>query len=86
MKNYYDQLLVKAKESIFLQSMDDRHLSSVIISLNEKDIKILNEEIDKFRSHFNSLAESLANKKGKKREDVYCLTTQFFKINTGANL
>lgn len=86
MKNYYEQLLIKAKESIFLQSIDDRHLSSVTISLDEQDIKTLNKEIDKFRSHFNSLAESLANKKGKKRKNVYCLTTQFFKINTGANL
>jgi len=86
MKNYYDQLLSRAKESIRLQSMEERHLSSVTISLDEDDIQVLSGEIDKFRSHFNTMAESLAYKKGKKRKAVYSLTTQFFKINTGSNL
>lgn len=86
MKNYYNQLLDKAKESIYLQNIEERHLSSVTISLDDQDIQTLNQEIETFRSHFNRLAESLANKKGKKRTSVYCLTTQFFKINKGADL
>lgn len=82
LKNYYQQLLAKAKDSIYLQSVDKRHLSSVTISLDPADIKILNEEIDKFKSNFNKKAEMLASKKGKEKKEVYCLTTQFFSLNT----
>ncbi len=82
MKSFYEQLLQKAKESIYMQNLRERHLTSVTICLDKQDVEVLAEEINKFRSKFNELAESLAKNK-KKKHHVYCLTTQFFKLDKG---
>lgn len=86
MKDYYDQLLSKAKRSIYFQSRDERHLNSVTVSLDEEDFELLRDEIENFRSKFNLMAEELSSRKGKKRSSVYCLTTQFFRINKKEHL
>ena len=83
MKKFYEQILTKSQESIYLQNYNERFLSSVSFALDSQDLEILNEEINNFRTKFNKLTEQLASKPGRKKEQVYCFSTQLFKLNTG---
>lgn len=77
-KKLNTQLLEKAKESITNQNVDERHLSTLTLAINKEDVKEYGSLIEEFKAGINTL--SMKKNKAKKPDEVYCLSTQFFKL------
>lgn len=78
-RKFHIQVLQKAMESISTQSVDEREIDSLIISINESDLPKYKSFVRKFHASVNQFAES----KKKNRSQVYALSTQFFKLTKG---
>ena len=76
LKKHHDQILEKARHSIFLQSLTERDLSAITMAIDPKDLPEAKALLKKFRREFSKKMESSANKQA-----VYCLALQFFRLD-----
>ncbi len=74
-KKFHRQLLEKTLSSIYLQSVEERDLSHLILAVNKDQIPEAKEEIKKFRRAFDARFTKTA-----KRDEVYCLGISFFRL------
>ncbi len=74
-KKFHRQILEKALSAIYLQTVDERDFSSMIMAIDKKQLPQAKQEIKKFRRHFDSMFI-----KSKKKNEVYCLGIQFFRL------
>jgi uncharacterized protein (TIGR02147 family) len=75
LKKFHRQLLEKALASIYLQTVEERDFSHMILAINSKQIKEAKEEIKKFRRGFDAKFS-----KAKAKDEVYCLGMTFFRL------
>lgn len=75
-RKFHKQILSKAMESIESQTVDERDLSTIVMSIDSKDLPMYKEKIKKFRRELH--AEALATPK---RDSVYSLSIQLFKLS-----
>jgi uncharacterized protein (TIGR02147 family) len=80
-RSFHQQMIAKAEASIEQQGVDERDLSCVVLSVGEGDLEIAKEMIKKFRRKLNQTLSARANKK----EHVYSLGIQFFRISAKGN-
>lgn len=78
LKKLHSQLLEKAKEAIFLQSLDQREYRSAILAIDTKMLPKAKKAIREFEYKFCMDLEEAKNKDG-----VYCLAIQFFDLLEG---
>ena len=78
LKNYHQQVLVKAQAAVIEQSVEERDLSAIVLTMNREDLEWARGEIKSFR---RSLMERL--EKNPKRDQVYCLAVQLFGLEKG---
>lgn len=74
--SYHQEILDKAAIAIEQQSVSERDFSSLMISLNESELKEYKELIRAFRKKINNKAESSTTSK----DQIYNLSIQFFRI------
>ena len=73
----HSQLIEKAKDALHTQSVENRDITSVSVSLDPEVIPLAKEEIRKFRARMKELlTQSQAPTK------VYQLNIQFFELTT----
>ncbi len=74
-KKYQRQLIEKALTALSLQSVKNRDITSLIVSVHKSRLPEAKKEIKDFRHRFNT-------KYGldKNRDSVYCLSLQFFEL------
>jgi uncharacterized protein (TIGR02147 family) len=75
LRNYHQQILVKATQAVSEQSVEERDLSAIVLTMSKSDMDWAREEIKKFR---RSLMERL--EQNPKRDEVYCLAVQLFSL------
>jgi uncharacterized protein (TIGR02147 family) len=75
LKKFHRQLLEKALSSIYLQNVDERDLSHMIMAIDHNQVSEAKEEIKKFRRRFDDRFGKAA-----KKDDVYCLGVTFFRL------
>ncbi len=75
LKKFHKQLLEKALASIYLQNVEERDLSHMILAVDKKQIVEAKEEIKKFRRSFDARFA-----KAPKKDEVYCLGVTFFRL------
>jgi uncharacterized protein (TIGR02147 family) len=81
LKKFHRQLLEKALAAIYLQTVEERDLSAMILAVAKKDVPEAKEAIKNFRRTFDSKFG-----KAKQKDEVYCLTTQFFSLEERSSL
>lgn len=81
LRKYHRQILEKAMVAISAQSIDERDLSALTVTVNREDVPEFKRKIREFRRSFNTFAE-LRNRKSKP-DHVYCLAIQFFNLMVG---
>lgn len=74
-KNFHLQLMKLAMNAVYEQDLEQREISSNVISINRKDLPLFKERLRKFRKEFN---QGTAHAKSK--DAVYCLNQQFFEL------
>lgn len=77
-KKYHEQILKKAMQAIYLQSVQERDFFSMVMPVDSKDFKKAQKKIRKFVNEFT--AEFSNSRQAK---NVYCLSTQFFNLTPG---
>ncbi len=75
LKKFHRQLLEKTLSSIYLQSVDERELSHVVLAINSDELPEAKEEIKRFRRSFDARFSKSARK-----DEVYCLGVHFFRL------
>lgn len=75
LKKLHTQLLAKAQESIFLQTLDQREYRSAIMAIDTKMIPEAKKAIREFEYKF-----CMNMDEAKKKDGVYCLAIQFFDL------
>lgn len=80
LKKFHTQILEKAISAIRFQSIDERDFSAIILAFNRKQIREAQEMITQFRRAFDKKFG-----KSKKKNAVYCLSTQFFRLQENIN-
>lgn len=74
-KQYHSQILEKAISSLYTQTVDRRDITANTVAIAKKDLPKAKKMIRDFRRRFNrQMRES------SQREDVYCLSLQFFSL------
>lgn len=74
-KKFHKQILEKATQSVSLQTVEERDLSSVILTVDKSDIPEAKEMITNFRRSFDKRFGQSS-----KKNSVYCLAIQFFNL------
>lgn len=74
-RNFHRQVLKKATEAVDLQSIDQRDLGAMTMSVNIKDLPEIKERIRKFRRSLNLFTQANETK-----NSVYCFSTQLFEL------
>ena len=74
-KEYQSQIIKRAERSILAQDLTKRDISSIVISINKRDIERLKDKIKKFR---RNIAKEFGS--GNDKDAVYCLAIQLFDI------
>lgn len=74
-KKFHKQILQKAMDSIYLQPIDSRDLSAIILAVDRSRLGEAKERIKQFRREFCTELNSSTVKDG-----VYCLSIQFFSL------
>jgi len=74
-RSFHKQVINKALASIDKQPVENRDISSMILSINKSQIPMVKQRLESFR---RSLMVELET--GADRESVYCLALQFFEI------
>jgi len=75
LRKFHSQLLKKAHASLYLQHVDDRDISHVVLAVDRRRIAEAKEEIKKFRRGFDAKFGQ-----GEGRDLVYCLGMTFFSL------
>jgi uncharacterized protein (TIGR02147 family) len=75
LKKFHRQLLEKALSSLYLQNVDERDISHVVLAVDRNQIKDAQEEIKKFRRGFDTRFG-----RASKKDEVYCLGVTFFRL------
>ena len=75
-QRYQKQLIAKATQAIDTQSVNERDVSSLMISIRQKDLPKFKQKIREFRKDINEEAESIIQG----RDQVYCLSVQLFSL------
>jgi uncharacterized protein (TIGR02147 family) len=75
-RKFHESLINKAKQALFEQPIDEREISSTLISIRMQDIPKIKEYLRSTRKNINDMA---GNRKSG-RNEVYCLSMQFFKL------
>ena len=78
LRKFHRQILQKAIDAIDLQSIDQRDLGAMIMSVNAKDIPAIKEKIRDFRKELNHFTQQNSN-----RNTLYCVSTQLFELTSG---
>ncbi|MCM2279053.1 MAG: TIGR02147 family protein [Oligoflexia bacterium] len=78
-RRFNQQILEKASRAISLQSVEERDISTVTVSIRKSDLPLFRERIKRFRRDFNRFAESAVPRH--QREEVYSLAIQFFRLS-----
>jgi len=76
LKKHHEQILDKAKSSVYGQTLDQRDLSAITLAIDSRRIPEAKELIKKFRREFNKLMTTSDQK-----DRVYCLAVQFFGLD-----
>lgn len=79
LKKHHEQILEKASEAIYLQSVDERSLTSMTFAIDRRDIPMAKEMIAKFVTEL-----SLKLQQSEKKDAVYCGAIQFFRLDHNA--
>ena len=74
-KKFHKQILQKAMDSIYLQPIDSRDLSAIVLAVDRSRLGEAKERIKQFRREFCTELNSSTVKDG-----VYCLSIQFFSL------
>ena len=75
-RSYHHQMLRKAGEALESQSIDERDFSSIVMPIQKSQLPEAKEWIKDFRRKFSAHFE-----KTKAKDEVYCLSVQFYKIS-----
>jgi uncharacterized protein (TIGR02147 family) len=76
LKKHHEQILEKATNSIYCQSLEQRDLSAMTMAIRSADIPMAKEQIKKFRRGLSAELEAAPRK-----DAVYCLAIQFFQLD-----
>ena len=76
LKKHHEQILDKAKASVYGQSIEQRDLSAITLAVDKNKIPEAKALIKKFRREFNQLMNDSTEK-----DRVYCLAVQFFGLD-----
>ena len=82
-KKHNTQILRKATESIFEQSVEERELSTLTIAVNSEDIDFVKQRIREFKKDLDK--ELMARNEKRRPNKVYCLAIQFFDLLKGSD-
>ena len=74
-KKFHAQILEKALTAVREQTVEERDFSSVILAVDKQDLPKAKERIKNFRREFDAEFG-----KAKKKDEVYCLGVQFFRL------
>ncbi len=81
LKKFHSQILDKIKDSIYLQTVEERNLSAIVLAFNSQNYTEATSRIKTFRREFNrDFGHDVAQKNLDLPDSVYCLAIQFFKI------
>lgn len=75
LKKFHRQLLEKALSSIYLQTVEERDISHLILAVRRDQLKEAKDEIKKFRRGFDAKFGT-----SRKKDEVYCLGVTFFRL------
>jgi uncharacterized protein (TIGR02147 family) len=76
-RKFHKQILEKALAAIESQSVQERENSSTIFAIAKKDLPEAKKKLSQFRREFAALYSE-----GKSKDEVYCLSLQFFNLLT----
>lgn len=73
--SFHSQILLKAKEALHLQSVDEREFGSEIIAIDKSQLAEAKKAIRDFKHKFcNAMGEAAS------KDALYCLAVQFFEL------
>lgn len=76
LRKHHQQLLDKAQRALHGQSVEERDFSSLVLAVDSSNMKEAKQMIKDFRRKFNEKFGP-----GRRRDSVYCLSVQFFRLN-----
>lgn len=76
LKKFHQQVLERALTALYTQDVHERDFSSMVMAIDKADLPAAKEEIKAFRRGFD-----LRFGKAKSKNSIYCLTTQFFRLD-----
>lgn len=74
-RNFHRQLMQKAMESLDFQDLGEREVSSTILAIDSEDYDSARKDLQNFRKEFDKKYSA-----AKKKNKVYCLGFQFFRL------
>lgn len=77
-RNFNRDILGKSIQSIDLQSIEERYLSTLTIALDTDLLPEITEKIASFRKELNQFIQQNSTIK----KEIYCLSTPFFRLTT----
>ena len=77
-KNFHKQIMERALSALFVQSLEERDFSSVMMAIHQSKLPQAKELIRKFKKEFAALVTDTDSK-----DSVYCLGIQFFNLMKG---
>lgn len=75
-KKFHAQILEKAREALYEQTVEKRDFSTMTFSVNPEDLPEIKDELRAFRRALEKKYKARAN-----RREVYALSTQFFSLS-----
>ena len=75
-QKYHEQMLERSKDAIFMQSMQERDLSSLVLPVDPDEMIEAKAMIQKFRKEFEARFSNAATRKA----EIYALGVQFFRL------
>jgi uncharacterized protein (TIGR02147 family) len=75
LKQFHRQLLEKALSALYLQSVDERDFSHLVLAVDQSQLKEAKDEIKTFRRTFDARFGTASRK-----DAVYCLGITFFRL------
>ena len=76
LKTHHEQLLSKAIQSLYVDDVKERDITSMIVALDQSEMDEVKEAIKKFRRSFKKFSKQRNNR-------VYCLGIQMFPLSKG---
>ena len=74
-KKFHKQILQKAADSIYMQSLETRDISEIVVAVDRSRFQEAKDRIKEFRREFCTEMD-----KSKAKDGVYCLAIQFFSL------